>query len=55
MFALWVGRLAPCPADPKLARSCQRLRRLSVVVYSIALAAFMLGGAFAFLLPVLAR
>lgn len=54
-IALWVGRLAPCPADPKLARSCQRLRRLSVVVYSIALAAFMLGGAFAFLLPVLAQ
>jgi hypothetical protein len=54
-IALWVGRRAPCPADPKLARSCQRLRRLSVVVYSIALAAFMLGGAFAFLLPVLAQ
>jgi hypothetical protein len=54
-IALWVGRRAPCPADPKLTRSCQRLRRLSVVVYSIALAAFMLGGAFAFLLPVLAQ
>src|SRR5271168_3198026 len=23
--ALWFGRRAPCPADPKLARSCQRL------------------------------
>jgi hypothetical protein len=54
-IALWVGRRAPCPADPELARSCQRLRRISAIVYTIALASFLLGGAFAFLLPVLAR
>jgi hypothetical protein len=53
--ALWFGRRAPCPADPKLARSCQRLRRISAIVYSIALAGFLLGGAFAFLLPVLVQ
>lgn len=52
--AIWVGRRAPCPADPKLARSCQRLRRISAIVYAIALASFLLGAAFAFLLPVLA-
>ncbi len=54
-IALWVGRRAPCPADPKLARSCQRLRWISAIVYTVALASFLLGGAFAFLLPVLAR
>jgi hypothetical protein len=50
---LWVGRRAPCPTEPKLARSCQRLRRISAIVYSIALASFLLGGVFAFLLPIL--
>ena len=54
-IALWVGRRAPCPADPKLARSCKRLRWISAIVYTIALVSFSLGGAFAFLLPVLAR
>lgn len=52
-IALWVGRRAPCPSDPKLAGSCQRVRRISVIAYIIALASFLLGGAFAFLLPVL--
>jgi hypothetical protein len=54
-IALWVGRRAPCPADPELARSCQRLRGISAIVYTIALASFLLGGAFAFLLPVLVQ
>ena len=54
-IALWVSRRAPCPADPKLARSCQRLRRISAIVYTLALASFLLGGAFAFLLPVLVQ
>jgi len=50
---LWVGRRAPCPADPVLARSCQRLRRFTVVLYSAALMSFLLGATFAFLLPAL--
>jgi hypothetical protein len=54
-IALWVGRRAPCPADPGLARSCQRLRRISAIVYIISLASFLMGGAFAFLLPVLVQ
>jgi hypothetical protein len=54
-IALWVGRRAPCPADPKLAHSCLRLRRISAIVYIIALASYLLGGAFAFLLPVLVQ
>lgn len=53
--ALWIGRRAPCPVDPRLARSCQRLRRISVIIYMIAIASFSLGGAFAFVLPILAR
>jgi hypothetical protein len=49
--ALWIGRRAPCPTDPALARSCQRLRRLSAVIYAIALMCFALGATFAFALP----
>jgi hypothetical protein len=51
--ALWIGRRAPCPADPALARSCQRLRRFSDVIYAIALISFAVGAAFAFVLPAL--
>ena len=49
--ALWVGRRAPCPADPRLADSCRRLRRISVIIYAVALTSFGLGAAFAFVLP----
>jgi hypothetical protein len=52
-IALMVGRCAPCPADPELARSCQRLRRLSAILYAIALISFVLGTTFAFVLPAL--
>src|SRR5580700_4075067 len=38
---LWYGRRAPCPADPTLARTCRRLRRISLVLYSLALAGFL--------------
>jgi hypothetical protein len=50
--ALMVGRRAPCPTDPELARSCQRLRRISAVIYAIALLSFGVGATFAFVLPV---
>jgi hypothetical protein len=50
-IALWVGRRAPCPADPQLARSCRRLRRLSAILYAVALFGFTLGVLFAFVLP----
>jgi hypothetical protein len=52
-IALWVGRRAPCPADPGLARSCRRLRRVSAILYGVALISFALGAAFAFILPAL--
>jgi hypothetical protein len=51
--ALWIGRRAPCPADPALARSCRRLRRFSAVIYAIALISSAVGAAFAFVLPAL--
>jgi hypothetical protein len=50
-MALWSGRRAPCPADPKAALSCQRLRRISVIVFIVALISFLLGVTFAFVLP----
>lgn len=52
-IALWVGRRAPCPTDPQLARSCQRLRRISAILYAGALGSFSLGVTFAFVLPIL--
>jgi hypothetical protein len=51
--ALWVGRRAPCPSDPALARSCQRLRRVSAVIYVLAFISFAVGATFAFVLPAL--
>jgi hypothetical protein len=51
---LWLGRRAPCPTDPALAHSCQRLRRISWILHGIAVASFLLGASFAFLLPTLA-
>jgi hypothetical protein len=48
---LWRTRAAPCPIDPRAARTCQRLRRISGVLYLIACAAYLLGATFAFVLP----
>jgi hypothetical protein len=52
-LSLWHARRLPCPTDPNLARSCQSLRRLSVVLYAAASITFLLGAAFAFGLPLL--
>jgi hypothetical protein len=54
-YALWVSRRAPCPMDPRLARSCRRLRRGSTIVYAVAVICFLLGAGFAFVLPVLGQ
>jgi hypothetical protein len=48
---LWHARHLPCPIDPERARSCLRLRRASHVLYSVAVAGFLLGVSFAFVLP----
>jgi hypothetical protein len=48
---LWNGRRLPCPADPRLARACQRMRKVGGAIYGIAIAAFTVGAVFAFVLP----
>lgn len=53
-FAQWRARTLPCPSDPVLARTCTRLRRLSAVLYALALIAFLTGFTFAFVLPLIA-
>ena len=49
--ALWQARGLPCPVDPVLARACIRLRRISRILYFVAIFAFVLGATFAFVLP----
>lgn len=51
---LWRARSLPCPADPALAHTCARLRRISVVLWSFALLCTMVGSVFVFILPVVA-
>jgi hypothetical protein len=53
--ALWYGRSRPCPTDPDAARACRRLRRISAVLYGLAVASFALGVLFALVLPALGR
>ena len=50
---LWRARRLPCPADPRLARTCRQLRLASVTLWSIAVACTILGATFAFVLPAL--
>jgi hypothetical protein len=52
-IALWYGRKLPCPTDPGAAQACRRLRRISALLYGLALASFALGSVFAFVLPAL--
>ena len=40
---IWNARRLPCPIDPVAARSCTRLRRVSAVLYWIALGSYGLG------------
>lgn len=51
---LFRARRLPCPIEPSAARSCARLRRLSAMVYGVALACFAAGGFAAFVLTALA-
>ena len=50
---LWRARKLPCPADPAAALACSRLRRSSLVLWSVAAVCTALGAAFAFVLPAL--
>lgn len=47
----WRLRRLPCPADPALAQACMRTRKQSLWMYAISVAMFILGSAFAFVLP----
>ena len=42
-----------CPADPKLAAECARAQRVSGIVLTFSLIAYLIGGFFAFVAPVL--
>jgi hypothetical protein len=42
-----------CPADPKLAAECARAQRVSGLVLKISLIAYLIGGFFAFVAPIL--
>jgi hypothetical protein len=50
--ALWYGRSLPCPPDPVAAQTCRRLRRMSAILYGIAITSFSAGAVFAFVLPI---
>ena len=49
----WLNRNAPCPIDPALRDACLRTRKLSLRVYWVSVAIYLVGGFFAFVLPVL--
>jgi hypothetical protein len=53
-YLLWRARRLPCPSDMRLAYACQRLRRISIGLWGIAVACTVLGAMFAFVLPELA-
>ena len=48
-IALWHARTLPCPTEPAIARGCMRLRRVSIVVFTLATVFLALGAGFAFL------
>ena len=49
----WRNRNAPCPVDPDLARSCMRTRTVSRWIYFSSLLLFIVGGLFAYALPLM--
>lgn len=48
---LWRARGLPCPADPRAARACTRLRAASHWIYGTAAISYVVGALFAFALP----
>lgn len=47
-LARFLSRNAPCPADPALAAACGRMRKAGGVILYVAVAAYLVGGFFAF-------
>jgi hypothetical protein len=52
---LWNARRLPCPTDPEAARTCQRLRSVSLRLYAISAFCYVIGAGFAFALPMLGQ
>lgn len=48
---MWKARNLPCPADPKQAKACTRLRTISWWIYGFSVTAFSIGFFFAFIAP----
>lgn len=44
-----LARNAPCPADPEAAEACEKGRRVSMNVYRVSVAIFLIGYYFAFM------
>jgi hypothetical protein len=49
----WQSRFAPCPVDPTQRDACLRARKTSARVYLASVTIYVVGGFFAFLLPLL--
>ena len=47
----YVTRNAPCPADPKKAKACARMRRFSLGIFLFSFAMYAIGVFFAFIVP----
>jgi hypothetical protein len=47
----WINRNAPCPINPALRDACLRTRKVSMRVYWVSVAIYLVGGFFAFVLP----
>jgi len=48
-FLGWLNRNAPCPLDPQQAAACQKLRKISSVIYWISVVLYAIGFFFAFI------
>ena len=49
----WRSRFAPCPVDAAQRNACLHTRRSSALVYGASVVVFIVGGFFAFMLPLL--
>lgn len=48
-YMQWRGRHAPCPVDPKQAKACMRLRKISVGILAFSILVYLTGVFFAFI------
>ena len=48
-YIFWQGRNAPCPADPKQAKICFKLRKIRFYILIISLFIYLIGFFFAYL------